>query len=485
MEGKEHNSNKRQSQSPNKKLKSPKELDKFLRDKSDEITYEVNAKNAIYFKIVHNEKEFIDFQGLNFENVFHPTYTYELFQNEKINGYKGIKILISLTPKRLYSHINIIYAKKLDVSDDVEKILSEHFKDAYCTSNVEFLEKLKSDISLSSPKGLLVCKDKSKSIYTIDILEDGFESENLNFQALCPFFIDAASFIPLETNFWSYFLEIEDEEKCAECGEKGGDDIITTEDNIINTSSNISNWHTVGFCSYKNFHLQQDKYTTMLSQFLILNPYQRKGFGTYMLQSAYNFLGKEQIQCREITTEDPDLEFILMRDITIIKLILENNFLEYQFRRLKSCEITTKEDFDLFILSDKEIKSIASALKLQENLIERTLEFILYSMILNSKELNAEFTKHKKEKFSKMLIKNTDINQAHKTRNKGPFISFYDDPDYDPQKIIQENESENPAKSIEIINEKVNIFFFDYKRDLDTIVEKIKRIVCEYKKKLG
>ena len=60
----------------------------------------------------------------------------------------------------------------------------------------------------------------------------------------------------------------------------------------------------------------------MLSQFLVLPPYQRKGVGTLLLENCYKYLFKEDKCCLEITTEDPDIEFILMRDYTLCKIIV-------------------------------------------------------------------------------------------------------------------------------------------------------------------
>ena len=82
---------------------------------------------------MYNEKDFNKFQNLNFENCFQPTYAYELFTNEIIYGYKGLKILISLTPKTFYAHINIKYAQKLPNSDNLDEIFANHFKNRYTT----------------------------------------------------------------------------------------------------------------------------------------------------------------------------------------------------------------------------------------------------------------------------------------------------------------------------------------------------------------
>ena len=207
---------------------------------------QINANKIIYFKIVKDETEFNDFQNMNLENSFQPTYTYELFTNEIIHGYKGLKILISLTPKTFYAHINIQYSEKMSVNDDVENILAEHFKERFTRNKDTFISKLKEEIE-KTPKGKLIYSENNRSIYNIDILGDDYTDENYSIQALCTFFIDAASFIPVETNFWGYFL-------------------------IVENIDNNKNWKTLGICSYKNFHIELNKYFTMLSQFMIFPP---------------------------------------------------------------------------------------------------------------------------------------------------------------------------------------------------------------------
>ena len=201
---------------------------------------------------------------MNLENSFQPTYTYELFANEIIHGYKGLKILISLTPKTFYAHINIQYSEKMSVNDDVENILAEHFKERFTRNKDTFISKLKEEIE-KTPKGKLIYSENNRSIYNIDILGDDYTDENYSIQALCTFFIDAASFIPVETNFWGYFL-------------------------IVENIDNNKNWKTLGICSYKNFHIELNKYFTMLSQFMIFPPYQRKGIGTFLLEHIYKYL---------------------------------------------------------------------------------------------------------------------------------------------------------------------------------------------------
>ena len=411
---------------------------------------QINANKIIYFKIVKDETEFNDFQNMNLENSFQPTYTYELFTNEIIHGYKGLKILISLTPKTFYAHINIQYSEKMSVNDDVENILAEHFKERFTRNKDNFISKLKEEIE-KTPKGKLIYSENNRSIYNIDILGDDYTDENYSIQALCTFFIDAASFIPVETNFWGYFL-------------------------IVENIDNNKNWKTLGICSYKNFHIELNKYFTMLSQFMIFPPYQRKGIGTFLLEHIYKYLFNEDKECLEIMTEDPSIEFILMRDYTICKIITNEKLIDELINLIKERVIESKEVFDKFKLEKEDIKNISKKVKLQENLISRAVEIIKYGLVINSKELLKLFEKEKKDNMTKMFEENS-IENAKTKRVRGPFLFFHNDMDYNYKQDYEE-------KSDYLMKEKVEMLYPEYISDIEKIIPKVNEVVFKYKSTL-
>jgi len=411
---------------------------------------QINANKIIYFKIVKDETEFNDFQNMNLENSFQPTYTYELFANEIIHGYKGLKILISLTPKTFYAHINIQYSEKMSVNDDVENILAEHFKERFTRNKDTFISKLKEEIE-KTPKGKLIYSENNRSIYNIDILGDDYTDENYSIQALCTFFIDAASFIPIETNFWGYFL-------------------------IMENIDNNKNWKTLGICSYKNFHIELNKYFTMLSQFMIFPPYQRKGIGTFLLEHIYKYLFNEDKECLEIMTEDPSIEFILMRDYTICKIITNEKLIDELINLIKERVIESKEVFDKFKLEKEDIKNISKKVKLQENLISRAVEIIKYGLVINSKELLKLFEKEKKDNMTKMFEENS-IENAKMKRVRGPFLFFHNDMDYNYKQDYEE-------KSDYLMKEKVEMLYPEYISDIEKIIPKVNEVVFKYKSTL-
>ena len=415
---------------------------------------QITANKVIYLKIIYNEKEFNNFQNMNFENCFQPTYTYELFANELIHGYKGLKILISLTPKTFFAHINIIYSQKLNISDNLDEIFQNHFKNRYTTDKNVFLTQLEKENDIISPKGKIIFKNEKRQIYNIDIINDDFIEESYSLQALCTFFIEAASFIPLETNFWGYFLIIE----------------------YYDDKNKIKNWHTIAFCSYKNFHIEYEKYYTMLSQFLVFPPYQRKGIGTFLLENCYKYLFKEDKGCLEVTTEDPDIEFILMRDFTICKLIINESLIDNLLKLYKEHGIESKEIYDKFCLNKNEIKEICKKLKLQENLIIRAFEIIKYGLVANNKELLTLFEKDKKESMLKMM-EESSLENIKLKRCRGPFIFFHDEEEYDYKKDYQE-------KSAIPNDKRVEMLYPEYINDIEKIIPKVNGMILDYKSKL-
>jgi histone acetyltransferase 1 len=223
--------------------------------------YSCNSNEAIIFKIVHSEEEFKNFQNLsNLENSFHPNYTNQLFaMEETINGYKNLKILISITPKFWYPHVKIIYEKCLKVKDDVEGILKNHFEHVYEKNDNVFLKRLEQELKLTTPpKGKLITNSESLfgakyDISYVDTIADYYEEENFNLQSICTFFIDGASFIPFREHDWFYFTLYD------------------------------KNHNLIGFSTVVNKNLSIDAHRSMVSQFLIIPPYQRKGLGNYLL----------------------------------------------------------------------------------------------------------------------------------------------------------------------------------------------------------
>jgi hypothetical protein len=244
----------------------------------------------------------------------------------------------------------------------------------------------------------------------------------------------------------------------------------------VENIDNNKNWKTLGICSYKNFHIELNKYFTMLSQFMIFPPYQRKGIGTFLLEHIYKYLFNEDKECLEIMTEDPSIEFILMRDYTICKIITNEKLIDELINLIKERVIESKEVFDKFKLEKEDIKNISKKVKLQENLISRAVEIIKYGLVINSKELLKLFEKEKKDNMTKMFEENS-IENAKMKRVRGPFLFFHNDMDYNYKQDYEE-------KSDYLMKEKVEMLYPEYISDIEKIIPKVNEVVFKYKSTL-
>jgi hypothetical protein len=146
----------------------------FKKDEESSKLYTCDANESIFFKIVHNEEEFRNFQNMNnFENCFSPNYSNQIFNSEEIiTGYKNLKILISLTPRRFFPHFKVIYEKTSKIKDDIELLLKKHFEDIYEVDDDNFLKKLQEDDIIFgsenlTPIGKLVYSSENEKSRTV------------------------------------------------------------------------------------------------------------------------------------------------------------------------------------------------------------------------------------------------------------------------------------------------------------------------------
>ncbi len=128
-----------------------------------------------------------------------------------------MKILVSLTPQLIFPYIKIIYDESLSLKDDLNLLLEKHYETSYNISQKAFFDQLLVEKN-SFNKGRKIFEikqkvsDKELEIYLVDIMKDNFIKESMNLQTIITFFIDGASSIPLENNFWHYFLLLEKDE---------------------------------------------------------------------------------------------------------------------------------------------------------------------------------------------------------------------------------------------------------------------------------
>ncbi len=105
----------------------------------------------------------------------------------------------------------------MSLKDDLNLLLEKHYETSYNISQKAFFDQLLVEKN-SFNKGRKIFEikqkvsDKELEIYLVDIMKDNFIKESMNLQTIITFFIDGASSIPLENNFWHYFLLLEKDE---------------------------------------------------------------------------------------------------------------------------------------------------------------------------------------------------------------------------------------------------------------------------------
>ena len=107
------------------------------RGNGSRIDYVVNAREVISLNFVRNESEMYDM-----DSFFRPVYVHQLFQNEKIIGYKDLSIRLFFSQPALHCYIEIEYEEKLDHEDTTDIIaeFNKWIKAGFTQNKQEFLK---------------------------------------------------------------------------------------------------------------------------------------------------------------------------------------------------------------------------------------------------------------------------------------------------------------------------------------------------------
>ena len=186
---------------------------------------------------------------------------------------------------------------------------------------------------------------KTFKVYRVNAQQVTFTHLNSHLQAILKFYIESASFIPLDP-YWHYFLVYMDNKLVA---------YATTFDEF----------------------LKVPKAPLTISQVLVLPPYQKFGIGSTLLETIYNFYVRVQ-KCLVMIVEDPADDFQRMKDALDIKMILKAGY----FRSLRGLGLSNprkylhQDSFKLCGLDHREINEIRAKLKLKKENVLRCFELL-------------------------------------------------------------------------------------------------------------
>lgn len=331
---------------------------------------------CVYFKLVHNRREAEEDirAGTFFPDFVHQFF----IDKEHIFGYKQPIIRLFYTASRLKRYIKFDYEDKLTKerdgieADDVMAYLSPVLEDLEYTQNLnQFISEVESKeeqdfrppgdllsefesqykqpkllsraqleqvemlrenhtngqtnfngISSSKTNGSSYSKQNGDSQPSTSAPSDGNNIESVkkrfqifharadtkgfnHFQArmqtLIMWFIESATMIDYEDPRWDFFMIFEKYNPS------------TSENSEATSVSTEDKYYFAGYATVYRYYAYPDRTRPRVSQMLLLPPYRRNGLGTTLLQSIYDYYMKQPATL-DITAEDPDEEFIAMRD---------------------------------------------------------------------------------------------------------------------------------------------------------------------------
>ncbi|KAJ2558953.1 histone acetyltransferase 1 [Coemansia sp. RSA 1933] len=248
---------------------------------------------------------------------FHPAFTYQMYgQQERVFGYKGLRINLHYAAGSLATLLDIQYTKRIDQmetslpvvlkADDIDTPMRSRLSaQALCSSKQEFAERVASDTKEFRPHGKkcheYVHQDLVYEIYDNAFDNEGFCEYHRRMQTFMLFYIEGAQFIDAADDKWRVFTVFE---KLVLQG--------------------AVSYSLVGYCTMYQFYHYPDRKRPRISQFLVLPPFQGQGHGSQL----YRFIHALVLRTPEyvdLTVEDPSESFDDMRDRNDMRLLLDRH----------------------------------------------------------------------------------------------------------------------------------------------------------------
>lgn len=193
---------------------------------------------------------------------------------------------------------------------------------------------------------------KKYQIFYAGATTEGFSQFQARMQTLVMWFIESANMIDFKDKRWDCFMIFEKYNPST--SEGNGSTPISSEDRYF----------FAGYATVYRCYAYPDRTRPRVSQMLILPQYRRNGLGTKLLQSIYDYY-KKRPSTLDITAEDPDEDFISMRDLLDCKNCLQlDSFTNEKLREGWSDEMT-KEAQDKLKLCPRQTRKVYEILKLR------------------------------------------------------------------------------------------------------------------------
>ncbi|KAI1129614.1 histone acetyltransferase type B catalytic subunit [Nemania abortiva] len=314
-----------------------------------EDEWTANANEALTISLVRPSAQSI-------EKVvsFNPKFTYPIFgEDERIFGYKGLKINLQFDARNLRPHLSVSSAKKFNAVGEVEavnvkEIMKEFLPGVAFQTRSEYEKAIQDVQDTWTPPGALVKTTKKNGetyeIWRGSLADPAVKQLIRRVQITVLLFIEGGSYIGLDAdgnddpNYslarWSVFL-VYKKQPIPGATEKqeyifqGFSTVYDFWMYQLPLSSSTAHDHGAPKSDDSwelpqgDLDLAQFPRRARISQFIILPPYQGKGIGALLYDTIFA-LYMADVATKEITVEDPNEDFDLLRDICDLKYLRRN-----------------------------------------------------------------------------------------------------------------------------------------------------------------
>jgi histone acetyltransferase 1 len=342
--------------------------------------------------------------GLQHIATFNPRHTYSIFgDEEKIFGYKDLKVNLRYRANDMRPHLKISYSKKSGTINeleptDVAAILDEgnHLPKIAFAKASDFEESSKQLGNDWTPPGTLhTILDSPEGQYEIwrgNLADPAVKQLNNRLQIFVPLFIEGGTYIGQDPDEDSTELDLSDADRWTFFGlyqkRKVGDKtayVFVGYSTIYRfyyfqpptppASPRIDEWELPN----GNTDLGELPCRTRLSQFVILPPFQGKGNGARLYKTIFEHYHKIP-QTYEFTVEDPNEAFDDLRDICDLQFLRKNP----EFNNLQvdtTIAIPKKGTLPKLIIGFSLLEEIRLQAKIAPRQFGRVLEMHLMSQL--------------------------------------------------------------------------------------------------------
>ncbi|CAF4916101.1 unnamed protein product [Pieris macdunnoughi] len=353
----------------------------------------VDGIDVTEFKLVRSSKDIE-----NNETSFRPEMCHQVFgENENIFGYTDLKIKLYYSAGSLQTYLGISYSDKIDPkklaglkADDIEGEIRKVLAPGYFTNLDEFVSALETDKSFT-PHGKLLHsfalesydggEKRTFEVYYCETTTPGFLDYHKRLQTFLLWYVDAASFIDVDDDQWTFFTMFEK----------------------YSSSEGDIQYATAAYATVYRYYAYPCHLRPRISQVLTLPPFRKLGLCAELLQAIYShFIIMPEVL--DITVEDPSDDFQRIRDYVDAK----NCDKLPAFQPEKLYEGFSQEMVDQarskYKINKKQARRVYEILRLKNTNTSDKTSYLQYRLDVKNR-LNAPFQKKKLEmkKLEKVL----------------------------------------------------------------------------------